>query len=130
MNKSKLVQLIRHLSPSKREKFIKYLKSPYFVSSYEEAQQRTILFSKYLYEEIGESSDIKVSLQKMTVWKVLFGNKAYNDTRMRQEMTYLTKELEKFLGIEYLQEDKEIFDLALLEYYGVHQHLHPFSKAL
>lgn len=128
MNKSKLVQLIKHLSVSQKDRFIKYLNSPYFISSYEDALQRTVLFSKYLYEEVSENNDLKSSLQKMNVWKVLFKGKVYNDTRMRQEMTYLTKELEKFLGIEYLQKNKEAIDLALLEYYATHQELHPFFK--
>ncbi len=128
MNKSKLVQLVKHLSPIQKDRFLKYLNSPYFVSSYEEAQHRTISFTKYLYHEIATDNEDIASLQKMNVWKILFPTKPYNDTRMRQEMTSLTKELEKFLGIEYMQRDGEAIDVALLEYYASHQHLHPFFK--
>lgn len=130
MNKSKLVQLVKHLSAPQKDRFLKYLNSPYFVSSYEEAQQRTISFTKYLYHEVATENEDIASLQKMNVWRFLFTNKPYNDTRMRQEMTHLTKELEKFLGIENIQNQSEAIDISLLEYYASHQNLHPFFKGV
>ena len=99
MRDSKIVYAIDKLSRVERNRFQRYLDSPYFNTDPNLAK---------LYTVIGEQlpAILDDQLDKQDLWKLVREDTPYNDTRFRKYTSDLLKHLEGFLYQEYTRQDK------------------------
>jgi len=108
MKDLKLVQTLLQLSKTERNKFKKFLLSPFFnnddnlVSIFE-------FFETYLPNRLVDLPD------KTFLWKKLFKGITYDDARLRKYFSDLLKLLSQFLALDLYQSDSITQDLSLLE---------------
>ena len=110
MNESRLLHLIKTISPKSLKRLRKLVNSPYF-----NEHEETIA----LFEYIAKASPrfVQTRMKKEKVFHVLFPNKSYDDVRMRLLMSYLLKLVEEFLVLEHQKQQPLYGQLNLLQQY-------------
>ena len=110
MQQSKLLESFRKLSPKQLSRFEEFLLSPYFNKN-----EENILLFKYIqkYAPGFEHKNLskEIAFQKLTTPKKL------DEKSLAYLMTRMTKLLDEFLTIEYLQSDETAATLQLMEQY-------------
>lgn len=96
MKNSKLLNSIENLNKYEKNKFRKYLRSPYFNKS----EELVTLFNEISLRQ--EKQKIN-SIDKKELWKIINGKQAYDDVRFRKYCSDLLKLVEGFLTQEVLE---------------------------
>lgn len=102
------MSLLKSLSSKKRKRFRKFLVSPFF----NENKEVIALFS--WIEEGLDAVNGEKRLTKEKTWQYLFGQKPYNDERMRRLCSELTKLTMQFLAVREYNSDHSSEVLYLL----------------
>jgi len=110
MNNSKLINVLTSFSAQEWKSFRLFVASPYF-------NNRSILIKMldYLWRIHPEFREDK--LKKEILFNHLFPYEKYDDKKLRYEISYLFKLLEKFLQINELEKDDSIQKQYLLKAY-------------
>lgn len=108
MRDSKLVQTLLQLDKAERNKFKKFLISPFFNSDEN-------LVAIYEFLEVYLPKRQEELPDKTILWKKLFKGIPYDDTRLRKYFSDLLKLLGQFLSFDLYQSDPVTQDLSLLE---------------
>ncbi len=93
MQNNRLLQLLRLLERDEYKRFGQFLNSPYH-----NKRDKPVDLFNYLYPYFPGFND--PAIDKSKVFRALFPQKPYNDTKLRQVMSYTTKKLEEFIAIE------------------------------
>lgn len=99
MKKTKIYNVLAHFDKYEQNRLRKFLLSPYFNSD----ESIVLLFDliiKYL------NGSRKKELQKEKLWEKLTGKKGFDDIRFRKYCSDLLKNVESFLAIELIENDK------------------------
>jgi len=112
---SKLLNILRSLSPSEFNRLGLFLRSPYFIKnglSSDELQMFEILESQY-------PNYTKASLSKSAVFAMLYPESEYVKGKLEKKMTSLFKQIERFLIQEMRtsEEDDFVKKLSLTKFY-------------
>lgn len=99
MKESKLFYAISHLTSIERNRFKKYLQSPYFNSD----NNITMLYQLILKNELKINKD---SFSKEKLWTAFRKDSPFNNSRFRKYSSDLLKHLEGFLYQEYTRQNK------------------------
>ena len=112
MNNSKLLQLIKALSPTELRRFNKFVRSPYH-----NEHTKTTLLWQYIYKTAPRFLHTRLTRER--IFTHIYPQKSYDDVQMRLLMSYLYKVLENFLAIEKLKDNDIKMRINLLEQYRV-----------
>lgn len=110
MQKSKLIETLRHLTTEELNAFEKFVHSPYFHKN-----KLVIKLWKYL-KKYGPNFEHE-HLNKIRVFKKLFPDKRINDTKLRQIMSALLKLVEQFLVVEQTNKNEFRYEQQLATAY-------------
>ncbi|MBI2270764.1 MAG: hypothetical protein HYU69_10480 [Bacteroidetes bacterium] len=91
MNNSKVIDLIESLSAIELRRFEKFLASPFFNTN-------PAIVKLFNYIESCRSKPVPVASDKLQAFKLIFGNEKYNEQKISDLMTYLTRHIEDFLS--------------------------------
>ena len=109
---NKLISLLKTFSKHDLNSFKKFVNSPF----HNENQELIELFSILdQYFRLTEKEQKKQPLEKEKVWAKIFGNKFYQDVRMRRLCSDLIKLIYSFLSISVYQNDSLPEQLNLLK---------------
>ncbi len=108
MQTSRLFRLIEDLSKKKREKFLLFVRSPYF-----NQHEKTTELLEIILANIGKKNTKK--LEKEAVFKKLFPKDKFDEQQIHNLMSYLKKLYNKFTAIQCLEEQEYEEQLFLLE---------------
>jgi hypothetical protein len=108
MKDTKLVQTLLQLDKAERNKFKKFLISPYFNND-------DNIVAIYDILEGIISNQKEEFPEKTILWKRIFKGIAYDDIRLRKYFSDLLKLLSQFLSLDLYQNDPIHQDLNLLE---------------
>ncbi|MEY4047641.1 MAG: hypothetical protein RL284_1192, partial [Bacteroidota bacterium] len=108
MKDSKLIKTLIHLDKTERNKFKKFLISPFFNSDEN-------LVSIFDFIEIHINKNPNELPEKQVLWKKIFRGIPFDDIRLRKYFSDLFKLLTKFLSFDFYQRDPLVQDLFLLE---------------
>ncbi len=108
MNNSKLVLLLRTLTGDEMNRFLDFVRSPYFNSNSEVAALAGHLKSHH--PDFPEQE-----IEKAAVFRALFPGKPFNGKKLSYLMSNLLKLAERFLGIQYLESEENLLDCYILE---------------
>jgi hypothetical protein len=108
MKDTKLVQTLLQLDKAERNKFKKFLISPYFNND-------DNIVAIYDILEGNISNQKEEFPEKTILWKRIFKGIAYDDIRLRKYFSDLLKLLSQFLSLDLYQNDPIHQDLNLLE---------------
>ena len=97
MKDTKLVKILKRITPKDRQKFAKFLASPYF-----NARAEIITLYEYLVQANQTSHGVG---EKRDVWDQIFPGKVYSDQKMRLLISQTFKLLEKYLINRQLEQD-------------------------
>ncbi len=109
---SKLLSLLKQFSKHELNSFKKFVNSP-FHNEQEELNHLLVIIDKYF--RATEKEQQKKPLEKEKVWRKIFGNKGYQDVRMRRLCSDLIKLAYSFLSYNVYQKDNLSEDLNLLK---------------
>ncbi len=123
MKKSNLISILRTFDKKEVREFRKWLNSPAH-------NQRQDVVSLYEYFMAGEHLFVEKFLDKEKVFKVIFPERAYNDSEMRQTMHFLFKTVEGFLAYQELFKDHVRSQTILAKVYRQRQLPKLFRKAI
>ncbi|MEM6342492.1 MAG: hypothetical protein AAF927_01380 [Bacteroidota bacterium] len=105
MYKTKLLQILNHLSPKEKKQFQEFVASPYF----NQREEAKVMLSHLLSlppEDPG--------LHRRSVYRVVYGKAQLNETRLRLETSHLYKLLKRFLAQKAYEKDDSASELYLL----------------
>jgi len=108
MKDSKLVQTLLQLDKAERNKFKKFLISPFFNSD-----ENLVAIYEFLEAYLPKRQEDLPD--KTILWKKLFKGIPFDDTRLRKYFSDLLKLLGQFLSLDLYQSDPVTQDLSLLE---------------
>ena len=108
MKDSKLIKTLIHLDKTERNRFKKFLISPFFNSDEN-------LVSIFDFIEIHIDKNPNELPEKQVLWKKIFRGIPFDDIRLRKYFSDLFKLLTKFLSFDFYQRDPLVQDLFLLE---------------
>jgi hypothetical protein len=108
MKDSKLIKTLIHLDKTERNRFKKFLMSPFFNSDEN-------LVSIFDFIEIHINKNSNELPEKQVLWKKIFRGIPFDDIRLRKYFSDLFKLLTKFLSFDFYQRDPLVQDLFLLE---------------
>lgn len=108
MKDSKLIQTLLHLNKPERNRFKKFLISPFFNSD-----ENMVSIFDYIDEHISKNPNELP--EKQVLWKKIFRGIPFDDIRLRKYFSDLFKLLTKFLSFDLYQRDPIVQDLFLLE---------------
>lgn len=106
MKNSKTIDLLESLSATELRRFEKFLDSPFFNTN----PAVTKLFN---YIETGLKKKPVEELSKTQAFKLIFGSEKYNEQKISDLMTYLTRHVEDFLS-QINFENKEMLKKSYL----------------
>jgi hypothetical protein len=109
MLSSQLMQLVKSLTKHDLREMRKVVRSPYF-----NQREDVILLYDFIEKNIATS---KADFSKEKVFKTIFPNKKYDDTYLRQIMSYLYKIIQNYLITEGVLQDDMSSTLHLLQAY-------------
>ncbi len=109
MQKSLLWESIRSLSGREKSSLMRFLSSPYF-NMREDSRRLASFLLEYDQPDAPPKAD---------VFRAVFGDEPYDDTKMRLQMSYLQKKIEDFWAIEYLRSDP--YEWLWGQYVSVHR---------
>ncbi|MEO1515645.1 MAG: hypothetical protein AAFV95_11545 [Bacteroidota bacterium] len=110
MRNSKVVAIIDSFNKTDLTQFRKYLISPFF----NEQEALVALFDllcQYLQSSKNESGE---ELDKLFIWKQVFGSDPYNDLQLRRLMSDLNKHAQNYLAYKTFRENPLAEQLELL----------------
>ncbi len=108
MKDSKLIKTLIHLDKTERNRFKKFLISPFFNSDEN-------LVSIFDFIEIHIDKNPNELPEKQVLWKKIFRGIPFDDIRLRKYFSDLFKLLTKFLSFDLYQRDPLVQNLYLLE---------------
>lgn len=108
MQASKLLQLIRSLSPEEIRWLAKFVRSPYHSNS-----QDVVALFDYIRKYYPALTSSK--LEKQTTFQAILPKENYNDRRLRLIMHRLSNLVEEFMVIQRLKKDNFQYQKYLLE---------------
>ena len=108
MKDSKLIQTLLHLNKPERNRFKKFLISPFFNSD-----ENMISIFDFIDDHISKNHN--EFPEKQVLWKKIFKGIPFDDIRLRKYFSDLFKLLTKFLSFDLYQRDPIVQDLFLLE---------------
>ena len=108
MKDSKLIKTLIHLDKTERNRFKKFLISPFFNSDEN-------LVSIFDFIEIHINKNPNELPEKQVLWKKIFRGIPFDDIRLRKYFSDLFKLLTKFLSFDFYQRDPLVQDLYFLE---------------
>ena len=108
MKDSKLIQTLLHLNKPERNRFKKFLISPFFNSD-----ENMVSIFDFIDDHIGKNPN--EFPEKQVLWKKIFKGIPFDDIRLRKYFSDLFKLLTKFLSFDLYQRDPIVQDLYLLE---------------
>jgi hypothetical protein len=109
MQKSILVEILRSLEKKEQRDLRKWLQSP----SHNQRQDVVQLFD-YLTEYLSKYDQ---GPEKEKAWPAIYPGEAYDDSRMRQVMFFLSKAVEDYLAFEAFKAQPAQYYLALARLY-------------
>lgn len=109
MHNTRLVQILRLLENNEWKRFGQFLNSPYH-----NIREKPVALFNYLHPYFPEFRD--PAIEKGKVFKALFPDKPYNDTKLRQVMSYTTKKLEEFVAVENCNKEDNHSSVQLLSF--------------
>lgn len=120
MYKSKLVQILKKLTPVEQHSLQQFLESPFF------NQRRDVI--KLAGSILNGLKKGPSHLDKRQIWARVYEGSLYQDQRMRLLMSYLHKLVEQFLSVASFVEDRQAQDLRLLWFYRDRDLEKPFRR--
>ncbi|PSR01718.1 MAG: hypothetical protein BRD50_08275 [Bacteroidetes bacterium SW_11_45_7] len=117
---TRLIQILHLLERDEFKRFGQFLNSPYH-----NIREKPVDLFNYLYPFFPEFND--PALDKSKVFRALFPQKPYNDTKLRQVMSYTTKKLEEFIAIENNYDEDNPKNLQLLSFLRKRSDAHLFG---
>lgn len=108
MKSSRIVRLIEILPKKKKEKFLLFAQSPYF-----NQHKKTIDLLKLILSQIDKKNN--KGLEKEVVFKKLFPTSAFEEQQLHNLMSSLKKLYNKFMAVQYMEEQEYQEQLFLLE---------------
>ncbi len=120
MENSKIFNTLLALNKWEKKSFEKFVQSPYFNSS-----EDIVRLLQYLYTLIETDSPLP---EKKELYKKIYQKQAYNDQKIRLNMSSLFKLLEKFLLMQQIDEDAFLQKLKLMSAYNHHNHHKNFHR--
>ena len=108
MKDSKLIKTLIHLDKTERNRFKKFLISPFFNSD----ENLVSIFDNI---EIHINKNPNELPEKQVLWKKIFRGIPFDDIRLRKYFSDLFKLLTKFLSFDLYQRDPLVQNLYLLE---------------
>jgi len=109
---SKLLSLLKQFSKHELNSFKKFVNSP-FHNEQEELSQLFAILDIHVRQT--EKEQQKRPLEKKKVWEYIFGEKPYQDVRMRRLSSDLIKLIYSFLSYHTYQKDNYSKELSLLK---------------
>ncbi len=110
MHATKLIQLLRHLTPDEMFRLRDFVYSPYHNKN--EHAQALFLYLDKRYPEFSANQ-----IHREAVWQKLYPDKIYDDLKLRHVASLLLKTCEQFLQVEALQAKPVLAGAQLLEAY-------------
>jgi len=111
MKKSKLVVLLKSLTPQEFKQFHKYIRSPFFTQSKD-------VLKLYNYLRKHYPNFDSANLNRETIFAKLYPNEKFNGSRLRNLILKITKILEDFLIYINFKQDTFQKEKVLAEIYG------------
>jgi len=108
MKDSKLIQTLLHLNKPERNRFKKFLISPFFNSD-----ENMVSIFDFIDDHLSKNPN--EFPEKQVLWKKIFKGIPFDDIRLRKYFSDLFKLLTKFLSFDLYQRDPIVQDLYLLE---------------
>lgn len=97
MLQTRIWKSIKSLPAAKRNGFEKFLLSPYF-----NQRKDLVLLYHFIEKNVSEEIDLK----KETVWKSIFPNQKFSESKLRLLMSYLQRLFEQFIAVEEVVNNK------------------------
>lgn len=110
MRDSKLIEILKVFTPDEWKTFEKFVSSPYFSTG----RDISGLFNLLKKHSPGFTSG---ELEKETAYKILFPGESFNEKKLKNVSSDLTKLAEQFLAHEYMRSDETLFEESLAAAY-------------
>ena len=123
MNSSKLIQILKTFSPDEIRDFEKFVASPYFSTGRNTDGLYSILKDHYPDFDSPE-------LDRKRVFKKLFPGEKYNEMKLKNVATALTRLAEQFMVYEGFKKDSFEVDLTLSKEYFYRENFKQFYNTL
>jgi len=108
MMDSKFVKALVHLDRHERNRFRKFLDSPFF-----NADENLVLLFAFIDNQLAKNPIFLP--ERETLWKRVFRGLPYDDVRLRKYLSDLLRHLSQFLSFDHYQRDPLAQELILLE---------------
>jgi hypothetical protein len=110
MNNTKVFELIMALSPDELRGFVEFLSCPLYNNN-----KIILSIARYLVEHVHELSKAEL-FSKEKIFTSIYPSEAYNDTKLRKQISLLKDNLEKYLALNSIASDQINIEKGLLRF--------------
>ena len=113
MQESKIISTIRDLSPKHRKSFRQFINSAFF-----NKHEKTGEIISFILDQIELGAE---NLDRTVLYSALFPNKAFDEQKFFNLMSYVKRQFNRFLAYQYLAEkeiEEELLSLEAAAYFG------------